>query len=83
MKSIAAVLSIALAACSPKATLVPELDRVITVAEFVAQEPLREKVFGFCANNPGQTGRDPNCINVIQAVRMTSAGTGNFPRIVP
>lgn len=83
MKKITAVFVIALAACSPKVTQVPELDRIMTVAEFVAQQPLRKKVFDYCTNNPGQMARDPNCINAIQAVRMTSAGTGNFPRIVP
>ena len=83
MKNFTAVLAIALVACSPKVTQVPDLDRVMTVAEFVAQAPLRARVFAYCANNPGQTALDPNCINVKRAVRMTSAGTGNFPRIVP
>lgn len=83
MKKITVVLVVALVACSPKVTLVPDLDRVVTVAEFVAQEPLRKKVFDYCTNNPGQMANDANCINAIQATRMTSAGTGNFPRVVP
>lgn len=78
MKNFTAVLVIALAACSPKVTQVPNLDRVMTVAEFVAQAPLRKKVFDYCTNNPGQIANDPNCINAIQAVRMTSIGTGKF-----
>lgn len=73
-----------LAACSGNhVTQVPDLNRVMTVQEFVADAPLREKVGAFCANNPAQTALDPNCVNVRQAIAITSAGTGAFPRIVP
>lgn len=86
MKALTIAIVCQLAGCSASVTSVtsvPDLDRVLTVQEFVADAPLRQKVGDFCANNPGQTGLDPNCINVRQAIHIASSGTGNFPRIVP
>lgn len=82
MKIILIVIATTLAGCSASVTQVPDLDRVLTVAEFVAQAPLRARVFAYCANNPGQTALDPNCINAQQAEHIASIGTGHF-RFVP
>jgi hypothetical protein len=60
----------------------PQIDRVYTVKEFLALPELRKKFFEMCANDPGQTERDPNCINVLSAERIASAGT-SIPRSVP
>ena len=59
----------------------PDGDRVYTVDEFLAQPVLRKKFFDLCANDPGQTESSPNCVNVISAERIASAGT-TIPRIV-
>lgn len=80
------LLPVALAGCFKGAapTVVPELDRVYTVDEFVAQAALRKKVFAFCSNDPGRTGLDPNCVNVRRAERIASWGSvASMPRIVP
>lgn len=71
-----------LAGCSGSVTQIPQLDRVLTVEQFNAQPGLRDQVLDFCANNPGQTMLDPNCINVKQAVRMAMFGDGaDAPRL--
>jgi hypothetical protein len=72
-------------ATGPKANpsiVAPKFDRVYTVKEFLAMPELRKKFFAMCANDPGQTERDPNCINVLSAERIASAGT-SIPRSVP
>lgn len=81
MKNILIAIAVTLSGCSASVTQVPFLDRVLTVTEFVAQKPLREKVYAYCTNNPGQTALDPNCINAIQADHIASIGTGNFPSL--
>ena len=84
MKTMIIAIACTLAACSANnVTQVPDLKRVVTVQEFLADAPLRGKVGAFCANNPGLTGLDPNCINARQAIAIASVGTGAFPRIVP
>ena len=60
----------------------PQIHRVYTVQEFLALPELRKKFFAMCANDPGQTERDPNCINALSAERIASAGT-SIPRSVP
>ncbi len=74
-------LIVLLVGCSASGTQVPFLDRVMTVAEFTAQPALRKKVDAFCANDPGRTMQDSNCINSQQATRIASVGNGNFPKI--
>ena len=74
--------TVALAGCIKAGQ--PAGDRVLTVAEYREQPELRKKVLDFCANDPGRTVLDPNCINVREAERMASFGTlANMPRIVP
>jgi hypothetical protein len=80
---------VSLAACSktgggqPGLTVVPDLERVLTVDEFLAQPAVRQKVSAFCGNDPGRTRLDPNCVNAQRADRIATAGKGDFPRIVP
>lgn len=57
--------------------------RVLTVDEYLKQPELRKKVFVDCANDPGRKGRDPDCVNALQAERIASAGTGHFPSVAP
>lgn len=76
-----ATVVLSLAGCLQKVTEVPGLDRVMTVGEFNAQPAVRERVLKFCANDPGRFKADPNCVNVMQAARTSTAGTGNFPRL--
>lgn len=72
----------ALSACvEEKVTKVPDLDRVVTVAEFTEQTQLRKKVVGLCSNDPGTLRNDANCVNAMQAERLASIGSGNFPRL--
>lgn len=81
---IAAVIAAAsaLSACvDEKLTKVPDLDRVVTVAEFTKQNQLRKKVVGLCSNDPGTLREDQNCINAMQSERLASVGTGDFPRL--
>lgn len=64
--------------------VVPAVDRVYTVDEFLAQPELRKKVSVVCGNDPGRLGQAPNCINVRRADRIASAGSlADMPRIVP
>lgn len=81
--SLAALLSVAtlFAGCSGKPTQIPFLDRVMTTDEFTAQPTVRQKVLVFCANDPGRVGGDPNCINAKQSARVTTSGSGDFPRL--
>jgi hypothetical protein len=80
--AVAFVAAASLSACvEEKVTKVPDLDRVVTVAEFTAQNQLRKKVVGLCSNDPGTLRNDANCVNALQAERMASIGHGNFPRI--
>lgn len=60
----------------------PVGDRVYTVDEFLAKPELRKKILAQCANDPGRTESNPNCVNVISAERVASAGT-TIPRIFP
>lgn len=83
MKPIYIAIAIALTGCSARVTQVPDLDHVLTVDEFVAQPAMRARVFAYCANNPGQTGLDPNCINVRQAEHIAVIGTGKFRFVAP
>lgn len=75
------IVLLSLAGCLQKVTEVPGLDRVVTVGEFNAQPALRDRILKFCANDPGRLRADPNCVNVMQAARTSTAGTGNFPRL--
>jgi hypothetical protein len=80
------LLPLALSACLKvePATAVVAVDRVYSVDEFLAQPELRKKVSAVCSNDPGRLGQDPNCINVVQADHIASAGSlGNMPRAVP
>lgn len=61
--SIALALCAALAACNLKPTAIPFLDRVLTVDEFTQQTDLRKRVLDACHANPGELGKDPNCVN--------------------
>jgi len=87
--SFSLMVLVALAACSktgggqPAVTVVPDLDRVLTVDDFLAQPAVRMKVSAFCSNDPGRTRLDPNCVNVQRADRIAAAGKGDFPRVVP
>ena len=86
MKStVAAVFaaSLGLTGCVEKVTQVPFLDKVLTASEFSAQQPLRQRVLVFCANDPGRFRNDPNCLNAQQSARSTVVGNGNFPRVQP
>ena len=86
MKSaVAAVFaaSLGLTGCVENVTQVPFLDKVLTASEFTAQQPLRQRVLVFCANDPGRFRGDPNCINAQQSARSTMVGNGNFPRVQP
>ncbi len=82
-KLIIAAVAFVLVGCVEKVTQVTFLDKVMTASDFTAQAQLRERVLAFCANDPGRLRNDPNCINAIQSTKLTSAGTGNFPRIKP
>ena len=83
------VIAVAVAAsctgCSKQNPVVAEATagRVLTVDEYLKQPEVRKKVFASCANDPGRTGDDPNCVNALQAERIASAGTGRFPRVTP
>lgn len=69
--------------CKREAVIVPA-DRVYTVNEYLADPELRRNVSDACANDPGRTAQDPNCINVRRADRMAAAGTpGGMPRVTP
>lgn len=57
-------------------------DRVYTVDDFLAEPELRKKFMSLCASDPGRTESHPNCVNVISAERIASAGT-TIPRIIP
>jgi len=70
-----------LGGCLDKATQVPFLNKILTVEDFTAQPDVRKKVLAFCANDPGELKADPNCINAKQSERMTTSGSGNFPRL--
>ena len=78
------LLTVALTGCIKEdpAIVAPKVDRIYTVSDFLAQPELRKKFFTMCGNDPGQSARDPNCINVLNAERIASAGT-SIPRIVP
>jgi len=71
------------AAVSAAASAKAVEDRVLTVDEYLKQPTLRKKVFAACANDPGRKGRDPNCVNALQAERMSTSGTGRFPSVTP
>jgi hypothetical protein len=75
---------LALTGCfeSNPSTLASKTDRVYTVDEFLSQPELRKKFFALCGNDPGRTEQDPNCVNVLSAERIASAGT-TIPRIAP
>ena len=75
------IVLLSLTGCLQKVTEVDGLDRVITVGEFNAQPALRDRILKICANDPGRLRADPNCVNVMQAARTSTAGTGNFPRL--
>lgn len=83
--ALALSLAIALTGCwkRDRPTLVPHLDHVYTVSEFLAQPDVLEKTTSFCDNDPGSTALDPNCINAQRASHIAVAGTGDFPKIVP
>jgi hypothetical protein len=61
---------------------IPRDGHIYSVNEFVSQPALRKRFLMSCSDDPGQTERDPNCINVISAERIASAGT-TIPRITP
>lgn len=82
-KLILAAVTFALVGCAEKVTQVTFLDKVMTASDFTAQVQLRERVLAFCADDPGRLRNDPNCVNAIQSTRLTSAGTGDFPRVRP
>jgi hypothetical protein len=78
------IVPVALAGCveGVQSAMAPADDRVYTVDEFLAQPELRKKYFTACGNDPGRTERDPNCINVLSAERIASAGM-SIPRTTP
>lgn len=77
------LLPLAFCGCKREVTLVPA-DRVYTVDEYLAQPELRRKVSAVCGNDPGRTGTDPNCINVLRAERVGAAGgMRGVPKVVP
>ena len=78
--SIAASVTTLFAGCSDKQTQIPFLNRVLKADEFTSQSVLRKKVLTFCANDPGLLASDPNCINAKQSLRLSSSGSGDFPR---
>jgi hypothetical protein len=65
----------------PSTTATKE-ERVYTVNEFLAQPELRKKFFTVCSDDPGRTEHDPNCINVVSAERIASAGS-TIPSLAP
>lgn len=78
------LVSLALAGCVKEdlSSANPVGDRVYTVDEFLAKPELRKEIFAQCANDPGRTASNPNCVNVISAERIASVGT-TIPRILP
>lgn len=46
-----------------------------TVDEYLAQPEMMEKKLQECANNPGETKNDPDCINVKTAAARHSLGS--------
>lgn len=72
-----------LSGCKRDVSLVPA-DRIYAVEEYLVQPALRQRISAVCSNDPGRTGKDPNCINVNRADRIASAGSvGSIPRVVP
>ncbi|WP_408914474.1 EexN family lipoprotein [Brucella pseudogrignonensis] len=64
-KSTLALLTIGfglLAGCSDN-----QSSRAYSVAELLADEPLLQKLFDECQNNPGEIGDTPRCVNAFQA----------------
>ena len=88
-KHIVIAVAVAVAAsctgCSKQSPVVSEATagRVLTVDEYLKQPDVRKTVFASCANDPGRTGDDPNCVNALQAERIASSGTGRFPHVKP
>jgi hypothetical protein len=76
------LLTLTLSACfnGTPAIAVPDVDRVHTVNEYLADRALREKVSTFCSNDPGRTLVDANCMNVRRADHIALAGT-TIPKI--
>ena len=64
------VLCALLAACNVKPTAISFLDKVLTVEEFTKQPDLRKRVQSECHQNPGQLGKDPNCINADRSAEL-------------
>jgi len=46
-----------------------------TVEQYRADPGLRRDVFVACANDPGTTGKSPDCINATEAERLESRGS--------
>jgi hypothetical protein len=63
MKKVTFTLALCGALMSCKPTAVSSLSEVLTVDEFTHKPDLRTKVLEECRRNPGQMGKDPNCIN--------------------
>jgi hypothetical protein len=61
----------------------PSPEPVLTVQQFLDHPELRAQVFARCANDPGGTSGDRNCINVMTAERVAMGGGGQIPQFIP
>lgn len=57
------ITAIMLVACTKPPTAIPFLDRVMTTDDFTQHPDLRKRVLDACEANPGELGKDPNCVN--------------------
>jgi hypothetical protein len=74
---ISAIAVVSVAACTPDADVARH-----TVEEYRADSVLRREVFVACTNDPGTSGKSPDCINAIEAERLESRGSlRNLPPV--
>lgn len=67
MKALFLLTSVALGASVLAACSESPSSRTYTIDELMADEPLLEKLYTECRNNPGELGETPNCVNAFQA----------------
>lgn len=63
-------------ATPPAASVAAPAAPVLTVSQFLAQPDKRKAAWARCADDPGTTRDDPECINVRTAERIATGGSG-------